>query len=101
MWPLSTVTDPKRLTRPSAATESSVPQPHSAATVQSGIWAKRTIGVEGDLPFRSSASQASCSAPNEPIPPALRFATLTSPTKCTPLLSNEYQPVLLAWVLLP
>jgi hypothetical protein len=99
--PLSTVTEPKRLTRPSAWTESSVPHPQSAATVQNGIWANKTIGVEADLAFRSSASQASCSAPNEPIPPALRLATLTSPTKCTPPLSNEYHPVPLAWVLLP
>src|SRR5258707_7044506 len=65
------------------------------------MWANSTMGVEALLPFKSSASQASCSAPNEPIPPALRFATLTSPTKWTPLLSNEYQPVPLAWVLLP
>jgi hypothetical protein len=35
--PFSTVTDPKRLTKPSAAMESSVPQPHSAV---------RTFGIE-------------------------------------------------------
>src|SRR5215831_7028880 len=59
MWPLSTVTEPKRLTRSSAWAESSVPQPQFAATVQSGIWANSTIGVEVDLPFKSSASHAS------------------------------------------
>src|SRR6266436_3865404 len=79
--------------------EASVPQPHSALTVQNGIWANSTMGVEVLLPFKSSASQASCSAPRAPNPPAFRFATLMRPTKCTPFLSNEYQPVPLAWVL--
>src|SRR5271155_2593428 len=51
MSPLSIVTDPKRLTKLSTATESLVLQPHSAATVQSGIWANKTIGVEADLAF--------------------------------------------------
>ena len=45
MWPFSTVTDPKRLSRPNACSESSVPQPHSGYTVHSGTCAKSTIGV--------------------------------------------------------
>ena len=45
MWPLSTVTDPKRLSRLNACSESSVPQPQSGYTVHSGTCAKSTIGV--------------------------------------------------------
>jgi hypothetical protein len=45
MWPLSTVTEPKRFSRPSACSESSVPQPHSGYTAHSGTWANSTMGV--------------------------------------------------------
>jgi hypothetical protein len=56
MWPLSTVTEPKRERSPSASAESSVPQPHSGAIIQSGMWEKMTMGVEADLPLRSSSN---------------------------------------------
>src|SRR3954469_2122991 len=45
-----------------------------------------TIGVLFDLPFRSSSSQASYSAPRLPRPPAFRSTTLTRPMKWTPCL---------------
>src|SRR6266480_7414261 len=45
MWPLRTVTEPKRFKYPKARSLSLVPQPHSGYTVQSGICAKTTIGV--------------------------------------------------------
>ncbi len=37
-----------------------MPQPHSGAIIQSGIWEKITIGVEADLPLRSASNHASC-----------------------------------------
>jgi len=51
-----------------------------------------TIGMLVDLSLRSSASQASCSLPRRPRPPALRSTTLTRPMKCTPWSSKLYQP---------
>src|SRR5271156_6715416 len=42
--------------------------------------------------FTSSSSHSSCSLPRFPRPPAFRFTTFTSPTKCTPFLSKLYQP---------
>src|SRR6188474_2265343 len=92
MCPLSTVTEPKRLTSASASSESSVPQPHSGYTVHSGTCAKRTIGVLLESPLTSCFNQAICSAPSEPSPPALRLSTLTRPTKCTPEWSKLYHP---------
>ena len=44
MCPFSTVTEPKRRSSASACAPSSVPQPHSWLTVQSGTWANTTIG---------------------------------------------------------
>ena len=93
MWPLSTVTEPKRFSIASACAPSSVPQPHSAIDRP-----KRHMGEDDDRragcarPLRSSASQASCSAPRLPSPPAFRFTTLIRPMKCTPLWSKLYQP---------
>ena len=49
MWPLSTVTEPKRASSASACAESCVPQPHSGAIVHSGMCANTTIGVDGCL----------------------------------------------------
>ena len=54
--------------------------------------AKTTIGVLEPSDRRSSSSHASCSRPRLPRPPAARFATLTSPTKGTPLASKVYHP---------
>src|ERR1700745_3214731 len=56
------------------------------------MWANTTIGVEADLPLRSSASQASCSSPRVPRPPAFRLTTFTRPTKGTPSWSKLYEP---------
>src|SRR6185437_12826140 len=92
MWPLSTVTDPNRLSSASARSESSVPQPQSWYTVQSGTCANNTTGVLDASGFTSFSSQASCSTPSEPNPPALRLSTFTRPTKWTPLWSKLYQP---------
>src|SRR5256885_11981206 len=39
--------------------------------VHSGMWAKTTTGVLSERPFRSAASQASCSVPRVPRPPGL------------------------------
>src|SRR5437868_4444813 len=92
MWPLSTVTDPKRLTNASACSESSVPQPHSGYTVHNGTCANSTTGVLLDRADTSFFSHAICSAPSDPSPPALRLSTFTRPTKCTPLWSKLCQP---------
>src|SRR6478736_3893955 len=101
MCPLSTVTEPKRFNIDSAFSESSVPQPQSLETVHNGMWAKTTIGVEAERPFTSSASQASCSGPSLPMPPALRSITLLRPMKWTPFWLKEYQPVPLVFLSKP
>ena len=55
MWPLSTVTEPNRLSNSSARPESSVPQPHCSYTTHSGIWANSTTGIDALLPEIVSA----------------------------------------------
>src|SRR5207302_11503290 len=45
MWPLSTVTEPKRFNRPSARSASSVPQPHCGYMDHNGTCANTTRGV--------------------------------------------------------
>ena len=52
--------------------------------VHMGMWANTTIGVLAERPLRSLLSQASCSSPSVPRPPALNCNTLIRPTKCTP-----------------
>src|SRR5882762_5458256 len=64
-------------------------RPYSAVD---GLWANTTMGIDFDLPLRSSSSHSSCAVPRLPRPPALRSTTLTRPMKWTPLASNEYQP---------
>src|SRR5450759_5194726 len=96
MWPLSTVTEPKRFRVASACALSSVPQPHCGYSAHNGICANTTTGVDADLPFRSSSIHLSCSSPRLPMPPPLRLATLTRPMTCSPLASKLYQPCLLS-----
>src|SRR5258708_10260003 len=93
MWPLRTATDASRFRYERACALSWVPQPHSGYTVHSGMWAKTTTGVLLERPCRSFLSHSSWSLPNEPIPPAFRFITLTRPTKWHPLWSKLYQPL--------
>src|ERR1700730_16077744 len=92
MCPYSTVTEPNFFRYASACALSSVPQPHSGYTDQSGMCAKTTIGVLDFRCLTSSSSHSICSWPREPSPPAFRFITFTKPTKCTPFLSKLYQP---------
>src|SRR5439155_16170860 len=92
IWPLSTVTEPNFFKYDSAWALSSVPQPHSGYTDQSGMCANTTMGVLCFKCFTSSSSHSSCSCPSVPSPPAFKFITLTSPMKCAPFLSKLYQP---------
>src|SRR4051812_6006068 len=96
MCPFSTVTEPNFLSSASACAASSVPQPHSGYTLQSGMCANTTIGVLCLRWLMSSCSQASCSAPSVPRPPALRFSTFTRAMKWTPFVSKLYHPAPLA-----
>ena len=48
MWPFSTVTDPNGRSSAIACAESEVPQPHGSQIVHIGMWARTTIGVDGD-----------------------------------------------------
>ncbi len=61
MCPFSTETDPNRFKYDSARALSSVPQPHSGYTDQSGMCAKTTIGVLLFSRLTSFSSHSSCS----------------------------------------
>src|SRR5471030_3055496 len=91
MWPFSTETEPKRFRYDSACALSSVPQPHSGYTDQSGMCAKTTMGVLLLRRLTSFSSHSSCSLPSLPSPPAFRLTTFTRPMKCTPFLSKLCQ----------
>ena len=60
------------------------------------LGAEQLAWLTDDLKGRSASSQASCSSPRLPRPPALRLTTLTRPMKCTPFWSKLYQPAPLA-----
>src|SRR5260221_13598650 len=65
MWPFSTETDPNRFRYDSALALSSVAQPHSGYTDQSGMWANTTIGVLLLRRLTSFSSHSSCSFPSD------------------------------------
>ena len=64
------------------------PSPIRDRPPTAGYGRRRRSASKRSTAFRSSASQASCSAPRLPSPPALRLTTLTRPMKWTPFWSK-------------